>query len=573
MQEFERLKRYISEVEASAGYNSEEYAAALDQLASFIRLHPHELFHDIGGRNLDAGEIEIQAKMIRESLPLSDESQSKEDEIDCPFCAEKIKARAVLCKHCHSILPSPAVKAPKRLEGNTEEREQAKPSNRIEDEKSQEEWKARANLEHAIDSGNFVVAVTLLSPEQATAYQAEVSRVTRSVGIAYLLLFLTFLVGGHKFYIRETGWGFIYLAGGLGSSLLFLSVVGIPLAIFCGVVMLVGVVFDLYLIPIQVSRSNDRARISILRELASYKTIGDKTIVDKATADKTIADKTIADKAIGAPWKVETGSYAEKRSFFLIVIFCSVVILLCVAIYLYTNNSVAPEASEVEPKISSSQSTSDSSRKSWTNETNDENRESTKRTSPNDWNNAGKETEEEDDAEDNLVSETSEIIESILRCQQDSDLEGVESGFDKLLSFPNEGTPSSSIAVSLNQSGLDELRRGNSSKAVEFFEAAVRNNPDNSKYQNNLGLAQINAGDIESAKNSLKTAIRLEPYKTIAWGNLAVAFCKEGEREKAVAAFLVAAKTSREEAIKFISRIDDPDDRVQSVKSYMLTIL
>ena len=59
--------------------------------------------------------------------------------------------------------------------------------------------------------------------------------------VAYLLWFFLGLLGVHKFYLRQTGWGIVYiLTGGL---------------------FVVGWLLDLFTIPSQVRRANEELRL------------------------------------------------------------------------------------------------------------------------------------------------------------------------------------------------------------------------------------------------------------------------------------------------------------------------
>lgn len=61
--------------------------------------------------------------------------------------------------------------------------------------------------------------------------------------IAYILWFFLGPLGIHKFYLRQTGWGVLYL--------------------FTGGIFLIGWIIDLFTIPSQVRTANDELRALI----------------------------------------------------------------------------------------------------------------------------------------------------------------------------------------------------------------------------------------------------------------------------------------------------------------------
>jgi TM2 domain-containing membrane protein YozV len=68
--------------------------------------------------------------------------------------------------------------------------------------------------------------------------QLQVTVPLKSTGVAYLWWFFLGYLGAHKFYLGRPGWGIVY-------------------ALTCGL-LFVGIIWDLFALPGQVRRANDR---------------------------------------------------------------------------------------------------------------------------------------------------------------------------------------------------------------------------------------------------------------------------------------------------------------------------
>ena len=81
------------------------------------------------------------------------------------------------------------------------------------------------------------VAKKGLSTDQRQMFDQEYGKYSKSIFVCYLLWFLFGLIGLHKFYVRKTGIGVLY--------------------IFTGGLFLLGWVIDILLIPSQVQEVNE----------------------------------------------------------------------------------------------------------------------------------------------------------------------------------------------------------------------------------------------------------------------------------------------------------------------------
>ncbi len=148
------------------------------------------------------------------------------DTKQCVYCAETIKAEAKICRFCNRSQSVEEISQPHNQDDISAEQ-----NNQL----SQPEEKTKKSLLKAISVGDYIGAeVSILDPQLQGAYQAEVDRRKRSTGVAYLLWFFLGMLGVHKFYIGENGWGAVYLLCTILSLITFVSIV----------VTLIGAFFD-----------------------------------------------------------------------------------------------------------------------------------------------------------------------------------------------------------------------------------------------------------------------------------------------------------------------------------------
>ena len=80
--------------------------------------------------------------------------------------------------------------------------------------------------------------------------------------------------------------------------------------------------------------------------------------------------------------------------------------------------------------------------------------------------------------------------------------------------------------------GVAYANAGQSAKAIEANQQALRINPEDASAWNNLGAAYGKAGQSAKAIEAYQQAVRIKPEETKAWGGLGFAYSQSGQRGK-----------------------------------------
>ena len=107
------------------------------------------------------------------------------------------------------------------------------------------------------------------------------------------------------------------------------------------------------------------------------------------------------------------------------------------------------------------------------------------------------------------------------------------------------------------KSGLNKVKLGLHDQAIEEFEKAAWEDPDNFEVQYNLGTAFLTIGEFEQAIVNFTNALKINPKSSDALGNRAVAYTAIGDEEK--------SETDKIEAIK----MGAPPDGINSILDYL----
>jgi len=99
-----------------------------------------------------------------------------------------------------------------------------------------------------------------------------------------------------------------------------------------------------------------------------------------------------------------------------------------------------------------------------------------------------------------------------------------------------------------NSLGVAYGNAGQSAKAIEAYQQALRINPEHAEAWYNLGNAYDNAGQSAKAIEAYQQAVRIDPEFSWAWNNLGNAYDNAGQSAKAIEAFQQALRINPEYA-------------------------
>jgi len=90
--------------------------------------------------------------------------------------------------------------------------------------------------------------------------------------------------------------------------------------------------------------------------------------------------------------------------------------------------------------------------------------------------------------------------------------------------------------------GVVYRKQGETAKAIEAYQQALRIDPQHADAWNNLGVAYRKQGETAKAIEAYQQALRIDPQHADAWNNLGVAYRKQGETAKAIEAYQQALR-------------------------------
>jgi Flp pilus assembly protein TadD len=126
-----------------------------------------------------------------------------------------------------------------------------------------------------------------------------------------------------------------------------------------------------------------------------------------------------------------------------------------------------------------------------------------------------------------------------------------------------------------NGKGLEYIRAGQWSEAVQAFQAAYTADPTDIEIINNLGYAHLRHGNAPAAEPVLLRALIFAPGRSSAWANLGETYAKQGNLQAAVACFANAYRFSgnQDTTRTFLQTLsEDQDDKVRTAARQALQL-
>lgn len=158
------------------------------------------------------------------------------------------------------------------------------------------------------------------------------------------------------------------------------------------------------------------------------------------------------------------------------------------------------------------------------------------------------------------TSDPSDLIFRMLQAESGGNEASIADAQERLEAISKPASGDSAEADRINKLGLKALKEKKFSDAAAYFDSASKADPADPKYLSNLGFAEMNAGELDSAEKDLYASITLAPSRSVAWTDLGLVFAKKGESDKAVAALLLGYRTSKEKSFAFLESLQKEED-------------
>lgn len=139
-------------------------------------------------------------------------------------------------------------------------------------------------------------------------------------------------------------------------------------------------------------------------------------------------------------------------------------------------------------------------------------------------------------------------VQRMISLSSKNDEVGLEAARQQLERIPKPARQNTKEARTLNQQGLDVLKRNEYSAAATIFQKAQETDPADIEIAGNLGYATLKLGQFKRAEHQLVYAVSLAPNRSSSWFNLGQVYGALGETEKATGAFANAYRFSQNRA-------------------------
>ncbi|MBM3273012.1 tetratricopeptide repeat protein [Candidatus Kaiserbacteria bacterium] len=101
--------------------------------------------------------------------------------------------------------------------------------------------------------------------------------------------------------------------------------------------------------------------------------------------------------------------------------------------------------------------------------------------------------------------------------------------------------------------GVVYRKQGETAKAIEAYQQALRIDPQHADAWNNLGVAYRKQGETAKAIEAYQQALRIDPQDADAWYNLGIAYGKQGQTAKEIEAYQEALRIVPQDADAWIN--------------------
>ncbi|MDO4903530.1 MAG: TM2 domain-containing protein [Limosilactobacillus sp.] len=116
----------------------------------------------------------------------------------------------------------------------------------------------------------------LMTDRELISFESEVNRRSKNVVVAYLLAIFLGSIGAHRYYLKKIGTGIVMTLLAVFGWMLFVSILGMEIAILLFFIDGIWVIVDLFLIPSIVNKDRTNVENEVFAQIMAERSMANQ---------------------------------------------------------------------------------------------------------------------------------------------------------------------------------------------------------------------------------------------------------------------------------------------------------